>query len=106
MPTPKRYKDNADRQCAYRARRAQARQKEREAKGLPRAPCIPSMPAHPRWAALIKHARAALQSARDEMEDYANDRSDAWQESENAETLQERIAALDDLIDQLDGFSR
>jgi hypothetical protein len=101
MPTPKQYPDRAARQKAYRERLARARQLERQAKGLPAAPTIPSLPARRRWSALLAHAHANLQSARDEMEDYFNDRSESWQDSEPGEDWRTRIDALDELLDAL-----
>lgn len=104
MPTPKRYPTNAARQRAYRNRTALANQKERQAKGLPTAPPIPTIPAERRWTALIEHSRMALQTARDEMDDYYTDRTETWQESDRGERLLERIQLLDSLLEQFDGL--
>lgn len=101
MPTPQKYANNADRQRAYRQRLAQAREQERAAKGMPAAPPIATMPGTTRWNALFETARATLQLARDEMEEYYNDRSETWQESERAQGMQEKIDALDGIIEEI-----
>ena len=104
MPPIKHYPTNAARQKAFRDREALARQKERQAKGLPMAPAIPTIPAEPRRSALIEHARSALHTARDEMQDYHADRTESWQQSDRAEAHLERIEMLDDLLEQLDSL--
>jgi len=98
MPTPRKHKDPAARQAAWRARQAEARARERLEKGLPPAPPIPTMPGEARWRALLELAVNALQTAHDEMEEYAEDRTEAWQESERGEALRERIEALEGVI--------
>ncbi len=50
-----------------------------------------------------EQAETLLRSMRDEMQGYFDDRSEAWQESEKAEAFQERIDAIDGLLDQIDG---
>jgi hypothetical protein len=101
MPTPRRYADAAQKQRAYRLRQAEARRTEQAAKGLPPAPAIPTLPSTSRWQALLEQARLALQTARDEMQAYHAARSAAWQESERAEALAERIEALERALDEL-----
>jgi hypothetical protein len=104
MPQQRRYQDNAAKQRAYRTRQAQARREEQRAKGLPPAPPLPTLPSRARWQALLTQARVALEAARDEMQAYYDDRSEAWQQGERAEMLVEQIdqlevvlAALEDL---------
>jgi len=101
MPAPKKYDDNAAKQCAYRERLAQARNDERRAKGLPSAPAIPSIPAARRWQAQMQQARGLLQAAHQEMSDYYTDRSDAWQESGNGDDFQARMESVDELVNLL-----
>src|SRR5579859_6251530 len=74
MPQQRRYEDNAAKQRAYRARQAQARREEQQAKGLPPAPPLPTLPGTARWQALLTQARLALETARDEMQAYYEDR--------------------------------
>ena len=79
MAQQRHYPDNAAKQRAYRVRQAQARCTEQEAKGLPAAPSLPTLPSRARWQALLTHARLCLERARDEMQSYYDDRSEAWQ---------------------------
>jgi hypothetical protein len=94
MPTPRQYANPAQRQAAYRERRAEARRKELETKGAPALPAISTMPGHVRWAAMIRQAAQLLQTAEEEMYAYHTQRSDSWRESERGETFLERLEAL------------
>lgn len=102
MPTPRKHQTPADRQAAWRARQAEARERERTAKGLPATAPIPTMPSTARWSALCRLAMDSLVTARDEMDAYADERSEAWQESERADTFRERIEALEAVIGDLE----
>jgi hypothetical protein len=101
VPTPRKYTDDAARQKAYRERQAKARRAEQQAKGLPPAPPIPTIPSRQRWDALLDQARLALEIVRDEMQAYHDDRSDAWQQSERAESMQDCITTLDRILDDV-----
>jgi hypothetical protein len=98
MPTPRKYTNAAQRQAAYRRRTADALAALCTAKGLPGHTLISTMPSTRRWEALIEQARCALQTVQQEMQTYCDERSDAWQETERSEQLQERIAELEDAI--------
>ena len=102
MPTPKQYASPALRQQAYRARQQQARLVERQEKGLPPTPAIATLPGERRWQALLTQAQAALACVQTEMQDYYDARSEAWQDSERAETFTQRLEALETLITDLD----
>lgn len=102
MPQPRQYADHAARQRAYRARQEQARLADQQAKGLPPAPALSTLPSRARWQALIARAQRALETARDEMQGYADARSDAWQQSERAEALAEQIEVLSTVLDDLE----
>jgi hypothetical protein len=104
MPQPRQHADHAARQRAYRARQAAARREELQAKGLPAAPPIATLPSRTRWQALVAQARLALETARDEMQTYYDDRSAAWQEGERAATLQEHLDLLDQVLADLDSL--
>jgi hypothetical protein len=104
MPQPRRYEDQAARQRAYRARQAQARHDEQQAQGLPPAPALPTMPSRARWQALINRARLAVETARDEMQAYDDDRSDEWQQSDRATILAEHIDLLSTALDDLEAL--
>jgi len=102
MPQPRQYADHAARQRAYRARQAQARRNEQQERGLPPAPALPTLPSRARWQALITRAYLALETARDEMQAYADERSDAWQQSERAAALAEQIDQLSTVLEDLE----
>lgn len=101
MPQPRRYSDAAAKQRAYRQRQEAARQAERAAKGLPPGPAIPSLPSTARWRALIAQAQLALHTVHDEMQAYADERSDVWQQGERAQMLSESLEAVERALDEL-----
>ncbi|MDQ2730938.1 MAG: hypothetical protein M3Y56_04710 [Armatimonadota bacterium] len=102
MPQPKKYQSDAQRQAAYRLRAEQARQEQLAARSLPPLPAIPSMPGEARWKAALSHAHALVEKTLTEMQDYYDDRSEPWQESERGWTLADRIQALQDCLDTLE----
>lgn len=104
MPQQRQYPDNAAKQRAYRVRQAQARRTEQQAKGLPPAPPLPTLPSRARWQALLVHARLALETARDEMQAYYDERSEAWQQGERAATLAEQIDQLEVVLNDLEAL--
>ncbi len=101
MPQPKRYPSAAARQAAYRARCEQTRQGELAAKGLPSLPVISSMPGWARWNASFKAAHELIADTLGEMQDYFEDRSSSWQESERGEEHQEKIASVEVAVEAL-----
>jgi hypothetical protein len=104
MPQQRHHPDNAAKQAAYRARQAQARRDELQARGIPPAPPIATLPSRARWQALRAQAQLSLETARDEMQSYYDERSDAWQEGERAALLQERLDTLGEVLDDLDAL--
>jgi len=94
MPTPSIHANPAARQAAYRARLAEARRKELEAKGMPPLPAVATMPGNERWQALVRQASHLLQTVQDEMQDYYDERSPAWCESERGVAFQDRLEAV------------
>ena len=86
----KQHIDAASQQAARRARQ--------EEQAHWRAEDRAARPSVKRWAALIEKARAALLSARDEMETYHDRHSPLWQDSPRGEALRRRIDALDDSL--------
>lgn len=101
MPTPRQYRTNADRQRAYRRRQQQARTEEMQSKGLPASSPISTMPSLQRWTKLLDHAKTTLETLRDEMQEYHDDRTEEWQESDRAEALQARIEAIEEALNNL-----
>ena len=101
MPQPRRHVSAAARQAAYRSRCEQARQVELAAKGLPSLPVISSMPGWARWNASFQAAHELLADTLGEMQDYYEDRSESWQESDRGDEHQEKIAAVEAVVDAL-----
>ena len=101
MPQPKIHASAAKRQAAFRARSERARQAELAAKGLPSLPVISSMPGWPRWNASFTAAQELIACNLSEMQDYYDDRSESWQESQRGEEHQERIASVEAVLDAL-----
>jgi hypothetical protein len=54
-----------------------------------------------RWQAMLAAASHVLESARDEMQAYADGRSEGWQDSEKAEEMAERIQAIETAMEAL-----
>jgi len=104
MPQARRYADNAAKQRAYRARQTHVHEEERRAKGLPPSAPLPTMPSRARWEGLVEQARQVLVLARDEMQTYSDDRSEAWHESDRAAALLEYLDHLQAVLDDLDGL--
>jgi hypothetical protein len=105
MPRPRQTPDQilsrAEIQKAYRERQKQAREQELRQKGMPASPPIPSMPGTPRWTAMLDAARAQIETARDEMQSYYEERSEQWQEGEKGEAMQEQLERLEAAIEAL-----
>jgi hypothetical protein len=97
MPTPRRYATPAARQAAYRQRQAEARSKEAEAKAMALRPAVPTSPGARRWETLIRQAGGLLETVQQEMQEYHDQRSDRWQESERGEVFLERVQALQEV---------
>ena len=70
MPQQRQHPDHATRQRAYRARQAQARRDELQAKGLPASSPITTLPSRARWRALLAQARLSLETAHNELQIY------------------------------------
>ncbi len=101
MPQPKQHASAAARQAAFRARREQRRQAEMAAKGLPVLPSIPSIPGWPRWNASFQTAYQLIAESLSEMQDYFEERSENWQESQRGDDHQEKIASVEAVQDAL-----
>jgi len=54
-----------------------------------------------RWTDLLNQATEALTTRRDEMQEYFDERSESWQEGEKGAEFQERIDALDSILEEL-----
>ena len=101
MPYPKKHASQAARQAAYHKRQQTARCEQLQAKGLLALPAIPTIPGYPRWRQAFAHAEALLDTVVSEMEDYADERSEAWNETDRADQFRETIDAITGIRDQL-----
>ena len=101
MPQPRQYETRAAQQAAYRKRQAQSQQALLSQKGLPALPAIPTMPGAARWRAMLSQAQTLLSQACAEMQDYHDARSEAWQESSQAEALLTRLEHVEEAVVQL-----
>ena len=99
MPQERKFASDAQRQGAYRNRCSHARQVEQSHKGLPALPAIPTIPGWPRWNTSIRMARELLEQTADEMQQYGDDRSEAWQSSDRATEHQEKTDAIQEVLD-------
>lgn len=96
MPTPRQYATSAERQAAYRQRSAAAGQQALTARGVPPLPGVATIPGQARWQELIRRASILLATVQEEMQDYYDQRSETWQESERGADFLERMQAIDD----------
>ena len=105
MPTPRKYASSAERQAAHRRRSSDALAALSVAKGLPAVSPINTLPSLRRWQAMLHTASQVLESACEEMQAYADDRSESWQDSQKAEDMAERIQAIEAATDALHSIS-
>jgi hypothetical protein len=102
MPAKRKHATPAMRQAAYRKRREEARMAEQREKGLPELPAIKTLPGERRWSAMLEMARRLLETVVEEREQYFDDRSQAWQDSEPGADFQDRTAAVADALGEME----
>jgi hypothetical protein len=102
MPRPKQYSSAAEKQRAYRERQEKARIAEMEAKGIPGSASVPTMPSTARWNKLIEQGKVILETCREEMQMYFEERTEQWQEGERGIAMQEKIEMLEEIIQNLE----
>jgi len=102
MSQPSKYVNSAERQAAYRRRRAQSEALKAQQAGLVPLPAIPSLPGTARWRQAMAHAAFHAATVRDEMQAYHDDRTERWQESERAEEFLEHLALVEQIVEQLE----
>jgi hypothetical protein len=105
MAQPQRYENSAHRQAAYRQRTARLRAEQLQARSLPPLPAVPGIPGWTRWRGLLGQAHWSLRQTVTEMEQYAQERSETWQESERGENFEERLGAVQELLDAVEAFA-
>lgn len=59
------------------------------------------MPGWARWNASFQAAHALLADTLGEMQDYYEDRSESWQESDRGDEHQEKITSVEAVVDAL-----
>jgi len=101
MPAPRRYADAAARQRAYRQRQAVSPL----GADIPLPPAIRAMPSHSRWKAMQDKAAVLLATVVSEMETYRDDRSDKWQESDNALALDEKLELVREALGAIEAIA-
>ena len=92
MPRTRKYQTSAERQAAYRRRRAQQGHTDP----------IPPAPGQRRWRAMLKAASALLGCAATEMQNYFDQHSEQWQSSQAGESLAEMLESLEDALTTLE----
>jgi len=97
MPAVRKYASAADRQSAYRER-CSRRMAETSS-----GPSVPPAPGKRRWDGMIGQAVCLLEQAAGEMQDYYDQRSETWQESQAGESLIERVESLTEIVAALQG---
>jgi hypothetical protein len=102
MSQPRKYASAAERQAAFRDRRATAWKTQMQAKGLPALPPITTMPGTVRWRGAIRTAHGLLAMVCDEMQTYIDERSEQWHESDQAQELQEKLSGIEEIRDALE----
>jgi hypothetical protein len=102
MPQPRKHASAAARQSAYRRRLEVSRQAALTAKGLPPLPAIASIPGRARWDASLTSARDLIATTLAEMQGYFDDRSDPWQASDRGAEHDERMSAVEHVLDALE----
>jgi len=104
MRDQKKCRTNAQRQAAYRCRTQQAREKQLLDRSLPPLPAIPSIPGNARWNAALRQAKWFVETTAGEMQEYYEERSEPWQESERGTTFEERLNAVQEMLSNLEEF--
>ncbi len=99
MPTPRKYPDAAARQAAYRLRCREQAQAEGRARSWPR------LPGRRRREAMRLQAQGLLDQLSQELEAYADARTEAWQESERGEAFAETREAVQQIAEALGELS-
>jgi len=87
----------AQKQQAYRDR-LRARQA-----GIP-APSTSNFPQTKRWKGLLQNAQALLSQTAFELQDYADRRSETWQESDKAQSIADTITAIEEALEAVNNI--
>jgi hypothetical protein len=104
MPQPRKYASAAERQAAFRDRRAAAWTTQMQAKGLPGLPAVATIPGTTRWQSCVRTAYGLLTMVCDEMQTYADERSERWQDSDRAQEFADRLTSIVEIRDALEDY--
>jgi hypothetical protein len=102
MSQPPKYGSGAERQAAYRRRRAQAEATSTRQTPIAPLPSISSVPGTIRWRQVLDHAIRIVAATRDEMQTYHDERTERWQESERAGDFLDRLTLIEQIAEQLE----
>jgi hypothetical protein len=102
MIPPPKHASNAERQAAYRRRKAHSQADKAKESGLVPLPAISSIPGTARWRQALAYAAFHAATVRDEMQIYHDERTERWQESERASDFRERLGRIEELCDLLE----
>lgn len=102
MTRKRQYQSNGERQAAYRRRCAQTTDVEIIAQTTV---TIPSLPGRRKWKAMIKAASVLLDCAATEMQDYFDQHSEAWQDSQAGESLAEMLESVQEVLATMDDIT-
>ena len=101
MPQPRKHASAAQRQAAYLQRQRSAVVEQLTQKGLVPLPALSTIPGQTRWRQALSQAQWLIETVSGEMQDYHDDRSESWQESEKAESFLERLDQVQSISEQL-----
>lgn len=90
MPQPRKYEDAAAKQRAYRARR-QAEQLQQPA----------TAPTYQKWRKALLQASSILQATQQDIDEWMQQRSDRWQDSERGAEMQEDCDELAGMVETI-----
>jgi len=94
MPTPRKHESPAARPARVSAKSEGSAFGRTQSQGSARCSRYPHDSGKVRWHAMVYQALALLWAAQGEIQSYMDDRSEAWQESQKAEALQEVKEAI------------
>ncbi len=99
MPPKRKFTSNAQRQVS---RHARLRLEADDPIRIPVSAGPLSMPSTARWRSAVDKSNRLMQMLSAEMQDYADQRSDHWQEGESAQRFRENLDQVNELQGQLD----
>jgi adenosyl cobinamide kinase/adenosyl cobinamide phosphate guanylyltransferase len=68
-------------------------------------PAISSLPGIARWSAQKIPVCSTLEDMRDQMQDYFDDRTERWQESDRGQAMIQRLEEIEEIIALVDSLN-